>query len=77
MLVVDLITSGVLGNEGTTKFLNKINEWTRELDKIDHIYNKQVSFWENYFSNIITNKDISISSYISDYVLEASELKIN
>ena len=75
VLVVDLITSGVLGNEGTTKFLNKINEWTRELDKIDHIYNKQVSFWENYFSNIITNKDISISSYISDYVLEASELK--
>ena len=39
VLVVDLITSGVLGNEGTTKFLNKINEWTRELDKIDHIYN--------------------------------------
>lgn len=75
VLVVDLITSGVLGNEGTTKFLNKIDEWTRELDKIDHIYNKQVSFWENYFSNIITNKDISISSYISDYVLEASELK--
>lgn len=75
VLVVDLITSGVLGNEGTTKFLNKINEWTRELDKLDHIYNKQVSFWENYFSNIITNKDISISSYISDYVLEASELK--
>lgn len=75
VLVVDLITSGVLGNEGTTKFLNKINEWTRELDKIDHIYNKQVSFWENYFSNIITNKDINISSYISDYVLEASELK--
>lgn len=75
VLVVDLITSGVLGNEGTTKFLNKINEWTRELDKIDHIYNKQVSFWENYFSNIITNKDISISSYISNYVLEASELK--
>ena len=75
VLVVDLITSGVLGNEGTRKFLNKIDEWTRELDKIDHIYNKQVSFWENYFSNIITNKDISISSYISDYVLEASELK--
>ena len=38
VLVGDLITSGVLGNEGT-------------------------------------NKDISISSYISDYVLEASELK--
>ena len=75
ILVVDLITSGVLGKDGVKKFLNKINEWSEKLDKISQIYNKQVSFWENYFSNIITNKDVSISPYISNYVLEAKELK--
>ncbi len=73
--VMDMVSSGLYGDEAKRLFLNKIDDWFKILNNEGSIRDKQVSTWENYFNS---NKVADIAMPVSRaYITEASILEDN
>ena len=73
--VLDLVASGVFGNQAKTIVLNKISEWFLRLNSNPQIERNNISVWEEYIKD---HEDTDISMpYLELYSKDVAILKNN
>lgn len=73
--ILDLVTTGVFGNEAKQIVLEKINIWFHRLNNDNQIQSKQISFWEDYITSH-EESDIRMP-YLEIYAPDIAILKNN